>query len=230
MGLAGEELEGFCDLDGGGEVDGGGEYAGGVAGLYRAGWGLGEDAGQAGGGVGGRSRKDSHGGGVGSDGGGIDPWRGLLDGVVVDEIAGLEVVGSVEDEMGGGEELVDVGGDKIGDVGVDGDGGVEEGNLAASSFGLGERLKGIGLVEEDLALEVGGLDEVAVDEGEGADTGSGEEGGCCRSGGSAADDGDVRGGEHLLAMGSDAGEEDLTGVAVVVGDGGVRGGRTGAGG
>jgi hypothetical protein len=47
--LAGEELEGFGDLDGGGEVDGGGEDAGGVAGFDRAGGGLGEDAGEAGG-------------------------------------------------------------------------------------------------------------------------------------------------------------------------------------
>ena len=50
VGLVGEELEGFGGLDGGGEVDGGGEDAGGVAGFDRAGGGLGEDAGEAGGG------------------------------------------------------------------------------------------------------------------------------------------------------------------------------------
>jgi len=131
--------------------------------------------------------------------------------------------------MCGGQELVDVGGDEVCDVGMDGDGGVEERDLAAGGFGLGEGLEGVGLVEEDLALEVGGLDEVAVDEGEGADAGAGEEGGCCCSGGSAADDGDVRGGELALALSSDAGEEDLTGVAVVVVNGGVRGGWTGDG-
>jgi len=141
----------------------------------------------------------------------------LLDGVVVDEVAGLEVVGGVEDEVGGGEEIVDVGGDQVGYVGVDGDGGVEEGDLAAGGLGLGEGLEGVGLVEEDLPLEVGGFDEVAVDEGEGSDAGAGEErgGGC--SGGSAAYDGDVGGGEEMLAMGSDAGEENLAGVAVVEG-------------
>ncbi len=142
----------------------------------------------------------------------------MLDGVVVDEVAGLEVVGGVEDEVGGGEEFVDVGGDEVGDVGMDGDGGVEEGDLAAGGFGLGEGLEGVGLVEEDLALEVGGFDEVAVDEGEGADTGAGEQRGCGGSGGSATDDGDVGCGEHLLSGGADSGEEDLTGVAVVGGD------------
>jgi len=50
VGLVGEELEGLGGLDGGGEVDGGGEDAGGVAGFDRAGGGLGEDAGEAGGG------------------------------------------------------------------------------------------------------------------------------------------------------------------------------------
>ncbi len=47
MGLAGEELEGFGDLERGSEVDGGGEDAGGVAGFDVAGGGRGEDAGEA---------------------------------------------------------------------------------------------------------------------------------------------------------------------------------------
>ncbi len=154
----------------------------------------------------------------------------MLDGVVVDKVAGFEVVGGVQnqidwDEVGGGQEFVDVGGDEVGDVGVDGDGGVEEGDFAAGGFGLGEGVAGVGLVEEDLALEVGGFDEVAVDEGEGADTGAGEERGGGGSGGSYADDGDVGGAKQLLTGGCDAGEEDLAGVAVVIGDG--RGGRDG---
>ena len=117
--------------------------------------------------------------------------------------------------MAGARSSCDVGGDEVGDVGVDGDGGVEEGDVAAGGLGLGERLEGVGLVEEDLALEVGGLDEVAVDEGEGADAGAGEQRGGGSSGGTAADDGDVGGGELLLARGADAGKENLAGVAVV---------------
>lgn len=119
--------------------------------------------------------EDVHGGGVGAYGGGVDPGFGLLDRVVVEEVAGFEVVGGIEDQIGGGEELVDVGGDEVGDVGVDRDGGVEERNLAAGGFGLGKGFAGVGFVEEDLALKVGGLHEVAVDEGEGADSGAGEE-------------------------------------------------------
>ena len=101
-------------------------------------------------------------------------------------------------------------------MGVDGDGGVEESDLAAGGFGFGEGFAGVGFVEEDLALEVGGFDEVAVDEGEGADAGAGEECGGCGSGGSDAYDGDVGISEEVLAGGSDAGEEDLAGVAVVI--------------
>ena len=107
VGLAGEELESFGDLEGGGEVDGGGEDAEGVAGFNRAGgWG-GEDAGKAGSreqGVGSRVPgrrfgEDVHRCGVGADGGGVDPGFGLLDGIVVDEVAGFEVVGGVEYEI-----------------------------------------------------------------------------------------------------------------------------------
>jgi len=142
----------------------------------------------------------------------------LLDGVVVEEVTGLEVVGGIEDEVGWGEELVDVGGNEVGDVRMDGDGGVEDGYFAAGGFGFGEGVAGVGLVEEDLALEVGGFDEIAVDEGEGADAGAGEEGGGGGPSGSDADDDYVRGGEKLLAGGADAGEEDLAGVAVLIGD------------
>ena len=121
--------------------------------------------------------------------------------------------------MGLAQELVDVGGDEVGDLRVDGDGGVEEGDFAACGFGFGKAVASIGLVEENLTLEIGGFDEVAVDEGKGADAGAGEERGGCGSGGADADDGDVRGGEELLARGSNAGEEDLAGVAVLIGDG-----------
>jgi hypothetical protein len=157
VGLASEEFEGFGDLDGGGEIDGSIKDAGGVAGFHGTGWGFGEDAGKTGSreqGVGSRRLRgrlrfgeDGHGGGVGAYGCGVDPGFGLLDGVVVDEVTGLEVVGGVEDEVGGGEQFVDVGGHKVGDVGVDGDGGVEESDLAVGGLGLGERLEGVGLVE-----------------------------------------------------------------------------------
>ena len=227
MRLAGEELEGFGDLDGGGQIDGGGEDSGGVACFYVAGGGLGEDAGEAGGGrdgcwllvAGCWLREDVHGGGVGTDGCGVDPGKAALDGEVVDEVAGLEVVGGVEDDVDGcRDEVGYVGWGEVTDACVDGDAGVKEGDVAAGCLSLGEGVAGVGFVEEDLSLEVGWLNEVAVDEGEGTDSGAGEERGRGRSHSPAAYDGDVGGGEALLAEGADAGEENLAGVAVVIRD------------
>ena len=83
---------------------------------------------------------------------------------------------------------------------------------AASALGRASRASCF--VVEDLALEVGGLDEVAVDEGEGADAGAGEQRSGGGSGGPAADDGDVAVGEAALAGIADGAEEDLAGIAV----------------
>ena len=239
MGLAGEELEGFGGLEGGSEVDGGGENAGGVAGFYVAGGGRWEEAGKTGcRGVCGyvaslRSQiqgffaalrmtayyagEDVGGGGVGSYGGGVDPGDGVLDGEVVEEVAGFEVVGAVEDDVGAGDQCCDVGGDEVGDMRGDLDAGVDAGEVAASGFGLGEGFAGVVFVEEDLALEVGGLDEVTVDEGEAADAGAGEETGGGGTGCADSDDGGVGVAEAMLALGADAGEEDLPGVTVEIG-------------
>jgi len=208
IGLAGEKLERFGDLNGCGKVDGSSENAGGVAGLDRAaGW-LGEDAGEAGRGIR-RARQDVHGCGVGSDGSGIDPGLGLLNGVVVEQIAGLKVVGGIEDEVGGPKEIGDVGGNKIGDVGVDGDTGIEEGDLAPRRLCLGEGFERVGLVEENLALKIGRLDKVAVDKGESADTSAGEQRGRGGSRSADADDGDMSRAEPLLAENSNARKESL---------------------
>jgi hypothetical protein len=103
-------------------------------------------------------------------------------------------------------------------VRVDLDAGVDAGEVTAGGFGLGEGGAGVVFVEEHLALEVGGFDEVAVDEGKPADAGAGEKAGSGGSGGSDADDGDVGSAEELLAGGADGGEEDLAGVAVLIRD------------
>ena len=120
---------------------------------------------------------------------------------------------------------MDVGWDEVGYFCVDLDGGVEEGDFTAGGFGFGEGFAGVGFVEEDLALEVGGFDEVAVDQGESSDAGPGEERCGCGSSGAYSNDGYVGGGEELLAGGADAREEDLAGVAVVIWD--ARGDRAG---
>ena len=174
--------------------------------------------------------QDGHGCGVGADGSGIDPGKALLDGEVVEEIAGFEVVRSVEEEVGGGEEGVDVAGDEIGDMRGDGDRGVDGEKLAAGGLSLGERVCGVLFIEEDLTLKVRGLDKVAVDEGEMADAGAGEQRGGGGSGGTDANNGDMGAGKGVLAGLTDAGKEDLPGVALRRGRGGVTQRRNGGGG
>ena len=110
----------------------------------------------------------------------------MLNGVVVEEVASLKVVGGIQNELRRGQEFVNVGGDQIGDAGMDSNRGVEEGDLAAGGFGFGEGVAGVGFVEENLALEVGRFDEVTVDEGEGADAGAGKKRGRGSAGSSDA--------------------------------------------
>jgi len=97
--------------------------------------------------------EDVHGGGVGTYGGGVDPGAVVADAEVVDEVAGFEVVGAVQDDVDG-QEIGGVLGDEVGDVGVDEDAGVDAGEVEAGGFGFGEGGAGVVFVEEHLALEV----------------------------------------------------------------------------
>ncbi len=56
--------------------------------------------------------------------------------------------------MGAGKELMQVGWGEVGDYRFDIDGGVEERDMPACGFGLGESVASVGLVEEDLSLKV----------------------------------------------------------------------------
>lgn len=167
----------------------------------------------------GNLRKDVHGGRIRADGGCIDPGLCLLHGEVVDEVASLKVIGRVEDELATREQIGDIVGNQIGDVSADANAGVELRDLAPRGLGLGQRLQGIGFVEEHLALKIGGLDEVAIDQGEGADPGARQQRGCGCPGCSAADDRHVSCGKPGLSFGTYTGEENLAGVSLLVLDG-----------
>lgn len=138
----------------------------------------------------------------------------MLDCVVVEEVAGFEIVGGIEQELRTGEQCRDVCGDEICNVSLDGNFAVEAGDLAASGLGLGRRLTRIFLIEKDLPLQVAGLDEVAVDEREATDAGSREQRGDGGTGGADAEDGNVSRGETGLASDADRDKESLARVAV----------------
>ena len=115
--------------------------------------------------------------------------------------------------MRAGEKLLDVAGRKVGDVRLDRDLAIEGGNLAGGGNGLGQGLGGVGFIEQRLALEIAGLDVIAVDDADGADAGAGQQSGGGRSGGAAADHGDARGAQALLSFGADAMKQHLARVA-----------------
>ena len=63
-----------------------------------------------------RAGKNVHRRGVGADCGGVDPWAAVAHAEIVDEIARLEVVGAVEDNVGIGDERLGVARGEIRDL------------------------------------------------------------------------------------------------------------------
>ena len=90
---ASEEFDGLGNFEGSDEINDRAEDADGVAGFFETSAGGIEKASKAG-----RfARQNGHGDAITSDGGGINPGSASLDGEVIDEEAGLEIVGAVED-------------------------------------------------------------------------------------------------------------------------------------
>lgn len=208
---ADKEFQGLRRGDRGNQVDHWAENTGGVAGLDYAAWCVGEDAGQACGLAG----KNVKGGGVASDCGKVNPGHGIFDRVIVDEVAGLEIIGAIEDQVDVGEESVGILGGEIGDAGLDRDLRIETRDLTGCGYGLGEGLAGVMFVEQKLALQIAGLDVIAVDDAQESHAGAGEKRCQDRARGAASDDGYAGRGEFVLTFGADGGEEDLAGIAVV---------------
>ena len=130
---------------------------------------------------------------------------------VVDEVAGLEVVGAVGDDVVVLEDFKGVGGGEHGVVLDDVEEGVEalEHDLRGVDLELADGGGGV----DDLALEVGGVDGIEVDEADGAYSGSGEIEGERGSEASGADAEDLGGLELLLAFHANLGQDEVTGIA-----------------
>lgn len=230
-----DDLEGFGGLERG---DGGcdrGEDAGGVAGLgcagRRRGWDELPEARRrlVGGAVGAGARWREYGRehGACADGGGVDERCVVLDGGVVEDEPGVEVVRAVEDDprgVGCGEpqEVFGVMRVEVRGVGVDRDGAVDGGECALGGDGLWCAGLCVAFCVEGLALEVCCLDEVAVDDGECADAGACEEFRADCAEGAEADDDGVRVSECADGVFAEVREEGLA-VEASVGRARVRG-------
>ncbi len=117
---------------------------------------------------------------------------------------------------------MDIAGNQVGDTGMDLDRTVEERDFAPGGFGLGQGRERIGFIEEHLALQVALFDEIAIDQGESADAGTGEQTGGRSPSGSATGYGDVGRCQPSLAFFADSGEEHLTGIPFCGLAGGIR--------
>ena len=189
-----------ADDCGGWAEDAGGVAGGEIGGARR----VGEEAAEAGG----VARPDSPDAAFDAHAGAVDPGDVIAAGEVVDEVAGGDVVGAVEDQIDIREGF-DVGGVGVGDDGVDFDFVIDLPESLGGGDGLGEFLGRVIFVEEQLALEIAEFDEVAIDDAEEADAGAGEELGGDGAEGAAADDQGAGAVKARLAFRADLGENFL---------------------
>ncbi len=216
---ADEVLEGFAGLVGADDGADRGEDARGFAGWLGPWRGRGiQKATQAWG----FSGDEHRGHALGPDGARIDIGDRVHHREVVDEQAGFKVVCAVEEDVGFTESAIEndtlgVVTAKVGDDGVDLDLGIDFGQAVAGSLGFGTLVLRIGIGEEGLAVEVGSFDEIAVDEGDFADTCAGEEIGRRAPQSAAPDDHRVGIGESILGGLVPEGERELAEISWVWG-------------
>jgi hypothetical protein len=98
----------------------------------------------------------------------------MADGVVVDQEAGFEVIGTVEDNAHVRQKIIGVLRVQIRNVSFDPHVRVSVKKMTAGGFRFGQPLAGVGLGVEELALQVALLNVIAVYETQGSQTGADE--------------------------------------------------------
>ena len=150
---------------------------------------------------------------VGPEDAAVDPRLARFYRCVVHQVPGLDVVRSVEHEVGRLEELVDVRRGDVGDKRLDGDPGVHRPKPACGGGGLRQTFLDIPLVEEELSLEVVQLEHVPVGEEDPADARAGQQLGLDAAEGAASHDEHGGLGELPLSRLADDVEDGLPGIA-----------------
>jgi hypothetical protein len=130
---------------------------------------------------------------------------------VVDEIAGREVVGAVDDHVVAAEDVERVGGGEARLVRRDVDVRVDRGEPVARGVGL--RAPDVVRLVEELPVQVRRVDAVVVDDADVPDAGGGEVHGHRGAEPARADDEHARSGEPALAALADPGEDEVTAIA-----------------
>ena len=133
---------------------------------------------------------------------------------VVDEIARRQAIAAIEHQVVPGDELHHVGGLQFHRVRDDPDLRIQRGEALASGLGLGAR-EGAG-VEQHLALQVGQLDAIAVEQAERAAAGRRQVQRRRRAEAAGAHHQHPRRLEPLLAGGADLGERQVALIALAL--------------
>ena len=133
---------------------------------------------------------------------------------VVEDVARLERVGAVEDDVVAGDDPVDVARVEHLLVADHRDVGVERLDRLAGRVDL--LLADPGRVVDHLALEVGQVDGVEVDDADRADAGRGQVEGSRRAEPAGADHEHLRVEQLRLSLGPDLGDQQVTAVALLL--------------
>jgi hypothetical protein len=135
-----------------------------------------------------------------------------LHGKIIDQEARLEIVRAIEKKMDAAEEVCGVLRAEVGDDALEGNAGIDGAELVFRGNRFGQGLFGVRFIEKCLALKVGRLDEVAVDNPKKADTRAHQKvrSRCANS--AAADNGGTRGADFFLTLRADASKEHLARV------------------
>ena len=112
-----------------------------------------------------------HGDAVTAHCGAVDPWNAAAHGKIINQVTRFEVVGAVEDHPGAAQQVFGVFRRQIRHHAAHRNRGIDALQPARRGDRLGQCFGGIGFFEQPLAMEIGGLDVIAVDDGEPADAG-----------------------------------------------------------
>ncbi len=165
-------------------------------------------------------RQDRHGDTVAADRRTVDPGHGFAHAPVVDQVAGFEVIGGVQDDDGGAQQLRNVTRDKNRHHGPYLDTGNDRFEALLGCDGLGQGRRGIGLVEENLTLQIAALHVVAIDYRRRPTPARGEQHCLGASQSATADDDGVRLRHPELPFSADARKENLSRITIFHGESG----------
>ena len=171
LAIAAQQLDRFGRLQRGDDIDDGGQDAGGVAGGRGARWWrvihqAAETRGLA--------RHDGHRLTLAAEAAAVDPWDSALQCNVVEQHARFEVVGAVEDDVDAVGQFHDVGIVDVGYQRLDGDLGIDFGELRGGGNRLGQLGGDVLFVEQDLPLEVVCFQKIAIHDAQVAHAAAGQ--------------------------------------------------------